>query len=66
MLSISALWTAWRNNFSIKGLILAWFAFIGGTYFLAPYILTLSWLTSGDLIKILIGEARVEKLKKNK
>ncbi|NCA01748.1 MAG: hypothetical protein EBS87_06085, partial [Sphingomonadaceae bacterium] len=42
MLSLSALWTAWRNGFSALGLGLGLIAFFGGAGFLLPYLLILS------------------------
>lgn len=42
-LILSALWTAWRNNFSGLGLLLAIVAFFGGMMFLSIYLLILSF-----------------------
>lgn len=55
-LMLSALWTAWRNNFSPLGLLLALIAFCGGMMFLAIYLLILSF-SARDIPDILIGNA---------
>jgi hypothetical protein len=51
-LVLSALWTAWRNDFSPLGLVLAVVAFFGGMGFLAIYLLILSARanTIGELV----------------
>ena len=56
MLSLSAMWTAWRNEFSPKGLALSFIAFVGGTVFLIPYLLYLSIVEKGSVKQILIGK----------
>jgi hypothetical protein len=58
MLFLSATWTAWRNRFSRSGIVLAFFALIGGSLFLSVYLLVLSWQTKGDTKQILLGNAR--------
>lgn len=55
MLALSALWTAWRNEFSASGLVLAVFAFLGGIIFLSVYLLFLTKQTNGDIQRVLIG-----------
>jgi len=55
-LALSALWTAWRNNFSALGLLLAVVAFFGGMMFLSVYVLILS-LKARDIQEILLGSA---------
>jgi hypothetical protein len=55
-LILSGLWTAWRERFSAKGLILGVFAFFGGIFFLSAYLLCLSFKTDGDMKKIMLGE----------
>lgn len=57
-LSLSALWTAWRNAFSTGGLLLAVPAFFGGAGFLLPYLLFLTFREKGDLARVLIGDRR--------
>ena len=56
MLFLSASWTAWRNRFSISGLMLAVVAFLGGAGFLMPYLTYLAWKNNGDTKLILLGE----------
>ncbi len=55
-LLLSGLWTAWRENFNPKGLLLSVFAFTGGILFLSTYLLYLSFQTKGDIAKIMLGE----------
>jgi hypothetical protein len=57
-LTLSALWTAWRNNFSAPGLLLALVAFFGGAGFLLPYLLFLTVRAGGDVRVVLLGKAR--------
>jgi hypothetical protein len=54
-LVLSALWTAWRNNYTPIGLILALVAFFGGAGFLLPYLLLLSMQARGDIRTVLLG-----------
>jgi hypothetical protein len=49
MLSLSALWVAWRNSFSGVGIALGIAAFNLGAPFLAAYLLWLLARTKGDL-----------------
>ena len=55
MLALSALWVAWRNQFTAKGLTLAVLAFFGGAPFLCIYLLVLSRMHEGHLPTILLG-----------
>ena len=58
MLMLSALWTAWRHQFSLAGIILGLIAFNGGMMFLTIY---LSWhlhRNGGDMKALLLGDAR--------
>ncbi len=57
-LALSALWTAWRNGFSVAGLILGLVAFVGGAGFLLPYLFILASQSRGDVACILLGPAR--------
>lgn len=54
-LALSALWTAWRNNFSAVGIGLAVIAFFGGAGFLLPYLFILSVQGRGNIRIILTG-----------
>jgi hypothetical protein len=55
-LLLSAIWVAWREKFTSKGIILALIAHVFGMMFLAPYLLHLSIKTNGDTKKMLIGD----------
>ncbi|XOV87060.1 MAG: hypothetical protein ACFHX7_19155 [Pseudomonadota bacterium] len=58
-LALSALWTAWRHQFSRGGLALALVAFFGGMAFLAPYLLVVSQQAKGNIKEILMGPGRL-------
>ena len=58
MLLLSALWVAWRNGFSPSGLALAIAALLGGSLFLATYLLILTFTTDGTINQVLLGEKR--------
>jgi membrane protease YdiL (CAAX protease family) len=59
LLTLSALWTAWRNAWSPLGLGLAVAAFFGGAGFLLPYLLILTLQTRGDIGAVLLGAERL-------
>lgn len=54
-LALSALWTAWRNGFSVSGLLLAAVAFLGGAAFLLVYLLILSLQPGANMCRIMLG-----------
>lgn len=56
MLGLSALWTAWRENFSLRGYGLAALAFGGGAMFLCTYLLVLTLTEKGDMARVLTGD----------
>jgi hypothetical protein len=56
MLAMSAIWVAWRSNFSTFGFLLATVAFFGGAPFLCVYLLVLSFSCSGNVVSMLIGD----------
>ena len=58
MLSLSAIWVAWRHHFSISGLALGFLAGVGGMAFLAMYLLVVSYQVKGDFCMILTGTRR--------
>jgi len=58
MLTLSALWVAWRHQFSIAGLVLAFLALLGGILFLTAYLLMVSWQAKGDMKQVLLGKTR--------
>ncbi len=55
-LAVSAVWTAWRNEFSMQGLLLGIIAFFGGMVFLTIYLLYLSFATRGNIELMLLGK----------
>ncbi len=57
-LALSALWVAWRHQFSASGLALAVVAFFGGMLFLSIYLLVLTGRARGDMKVLLLGEGR--------
>lgn len=57
LLALSALWTAWRSHFSTGGLALSVVAFFGGSMFLYPYLLVLSFQVA-DVHELLVGQQR--------
>ena len=57
MLTLSALWVAWRHEFSGVGLALGALAFFGGGLFLSTYLLIVSFQTRGDTGQMLLGKA---------
>lgn len=61
-LTLSAVWTAWRNHFSPLGLVLAVAAFFGGILFLSIYLLITSYDVKGDINALLLGKQRAGKL----
>lgn len=56
MLTLSALWVAWRHQFSIAGLVLGLLVFFGGSLFLTAYLFVLSRLTKGNMEQMLLGK----------
>lgn len=57
-LALSALWVAWRHQFSAAGLGLAVVAFFGGMLFLSIYLLIHTSRTRGDMKVLLLGPGR--------
>jgi hypothetical protein len=58
MLTLSALWVAWRHQFSGAGLALGVLAFFGGSLFLTTYLVIVSGQARGDIKEVLLGMAR--------
>jgi len=58
VLTLSALWIAWRYRFSVTGIVLACLALFGGSLFLATYLLVLSWQVKCNVKRFLLGDAR--------
>ncbi|MFN5783681.1 MAG: hypothetical protein ACK442_11545 [Novosphingobium sp.] len=57
-LALSAIWVAWRHQFSAAGLGLAVLAFFGGMLFLSVYLLIHLQRSRGDMKVVLLGEVR--------
>lgn len=57
-LSLSALWVAWRHQFSAGGLLLGLVAFFGGMMFLAPYLIWASVQAKGSVPSLLLGTGK--------
>ena len=57
-LALSAIWTAWRHQFSAAGLGLGVLAFFGGMLFLSIYLLIQTGRSKGDMKVLLLGEGR--------
>lgn len=55
-LILSALWIAWRYEFSGPGLLLTPLALTGGILFLSFYLLVISFTEGGDVKSILLGK----------
>lgn len=55
-LSLSAIWTAWREKFSGRAIFLAVIALVFGILFFAPYLLYLSVKAKGDVRVLLLGQ----------
>lgn len=58
LLTLSALWVAWRHHFSGAGLALAVLALFGGALFLSAYLFIESLRVGGDAQALLIGRDR--------
>lgn len=57
-LALSALWMAWRHQFSPGGIALGILGFFGGMMVLAPYLLYASYQAKGDTRILFLGRAR--------
>jgi len=58
-LLLSALWIMWRHKFSLSGIVLGLIASVAGILFLAPYLMVISFLSKGDVKRMLTGD-RIE------
>ena len=58
MLTLAAIWVAWRHRFSPSGLALAVLTFFGGALFLTAYLLVVSARAKGDVRSLLLGGSR--------
>lgn len=59
MLTLSAIWVAWRHEFTLPGLALGLLALFGGAMFLTVYLLIVGAQAHGDLREMLLGRSRV-------
>lgn len=59
-LMLSAIWVAWRHQFSVGGMVLAVLAIFGGMLFLSAYLLAHSGRSGGDARILLLGEGRAK------
>ncbi|PPD15821.1 MAG: hypothetical protein CTY25_04770 [Methylobacterium sp.] len=55
MLTLAAIWVAWRHRFSAVGLGLGFLALIGGALFMSCYLLVESYRAKGDARALLLG-----------
>jgi hypothetical protein len=58
LLTLSALWVAWRHQFSGAGLALGALALFGGGLFLTTYLFIVSGQGNADMKQVLLGKAR--------
>ncbi|MEQ1753295.1 MAG: hypothetical protein ABL973_04100 [Micropepsaceae bacterium] len=58
LLTLSGLWTAWRNAFTPVGIVLALLATFGGALFMSVYLLFLTFQANGDIREVLLGKSR--------
>ena len=59
-LILSALWIAWRHEFSSAGITLAALASVGGMLFFAVYLLVQIGRADGDMAALLLGRRRAD------
>ncbi len=57
-LILSAIWVAWRHDFSGAGLALAAVASVGGILFLSVYLIVQIGRAEGDVERLLLGDRR--------
>ena len=57
-LILSAIWVAWRHDFSGGGLVLAAIASVGGFLFLGVYLLVQIRRSEGDVERLMLGDRR--------
>lgn len=55
MLTLSGVWTAWREGFGLRGIVMGLLAFNLGTPFLCVYLLVLMKRHGGDIRAALAG-----------
>ena len=62
MLILAGLWMAWRNHFSVGGIMLGLLVTIVGAPLLCTYLLVLLARHKGDMGMVLLGETRAASL----
>lgn len=55
-LTLSAIWTTWRNEYTAQGFGLGFLAFFGGMMFLSIYLLYLSYTCENGIKQMLLGD----------
>ena len=60
-LLLSGFWIAWRNQFSLAGVLLGIGGVVLGAPYLAAYLLFLSFKLEGDVPSMLLGERSVRR-----
>lgn len=63
-LLMTMLWVAWRNGFSVPGLMLALLVPVGGGMFTSFYVLFLTFSLKGDITALLLGTKRAAALRR--
>lgn len=58
LLLLSAIWVAWRHQFSSAGLLLGVLAVVGGSLFLTAYLFVVIGQARGNLKEVLLGKER--------
>lgn len=58
LLTLCALWVAWRHHFTSSGLALGVLAFFGGSLFLSAYLLVVTGQANGNMKRVLLGKVR--------
>jgi hypothetical protein len=58
LLLLSAIWVAWRHQFSSAGLLLGALAVACGSLFLTAYLFVVIGQARGNLKEVLLGKAR--------
>ena len=62
-LTLSALWLAWRHEYSAGGLALGVLGLFGGMMVLAPYLVYASYEAADDAAVLLLGKGRVARMR---
>jgi hypothetical protein len=57
-LVVLALWVAWRDKFSLGGIVTAVLCVLGGGVVSFAYLLALTWTSRGDMRQVLLGAHR--------